>query len=129
VQRLSDPLFAGPFLAALGVAAAASLAAAFVRWRYGDAEREPHERVAYLAGQLGLVSFVPFGVALAFDYAETQARLSSVGGTEPSVLGAVGRALPWEAVLWVSVGTLVVSAVAGASALIFALARKHGPVR
>jgi hypothetical protein len=116
LQSLADPLFAVPFLLSLGVGVLGVVVGAAYRWWAG---RRATARVAHLrasAGGLGLAGIGVASVALGFDYAGTQARLLDGTGIEPSLVGRLGRLVPWELVA-AGVGIPALAGVCAAMAL------------
>jgi hypothetical protein len=109
-QSLSDPLFAVPFLAALGFGVLGVLVGAGYGW---VALRRADSRLAELSARLGGVGLAGIGlcgVAFGFDYAGTQARLLAGTDVAPSLWGRIGRLLPWEPIAAV-LGVLALTAV------------------
>jgi hypothetical protein len=131
VQSLGDPLFVVPFAALLGVACVAALVAAAIHQRYGDEPRARHERLGYLAALGAVCSFIPFGISAAFQYAGTQARLvrGAAGPGEPTLVGTVGLALPWESGMWIAVIAMGACTVGGLVAVVVGRVREYGAVR
>jgi hypothetical protein len=115
-QSLSEPLFAVPFLAALGFGVLGVLVGAGYGWMaLGRAESRLAELSARLGG-LGLAGIGLSGVAVGFDYAGTQARLLAGTDIAPSLWGRIGLSLPWEVVA-AGLGVLALTSVVAAMGL------------
>ena len=117
MQSLSDPIFAGPFLFTLCLGLLIVGGGLFIHWRYRDEAEGRFGRVVHGGAVLGVYSFGL--VAVALYYAGAAARPALLGGApEPSLIGRVGLALPWLAVMKgfavLFAATTVVAVVAGA---------------
>ncbi|WP_254279058.1 hypothetical protein [Haloarcula marina] len=108
LQSLSDPLFAVPFLSALGGGLLGVVVGTGYGWLFRRRAESRTERLSARVGGVGLAGIGVASVAFGFDYAGTQARLLDGTGVEPSVLGRIGRSFPWDvAAAAVGVGALV----------------------
>ncbi|PSQ24621.1 hypothetical protein BRD04_00990 [Halobacteriales archaeon QS_9_67_17] len=119
MQSLSDPLFVVPFLFTLCLGLLVVGGGLFIHQRYRDDVEDRVGRIAHGGAVIGGCSF-GFGlVALALYYAGEMAELALLSGAPgSSLIGRVGLALPWLAVMkWFAVlfgAATVVASVAGA---------------
>jgi len=117
LQSLAEPRFAVPFLLLLGGGGISALVGVVVAaWPLARPIDAEVERVAYLSG----VAFAAAGgaiAALGFRYAGTMADLIILSGADtagsPTLIGGIGRALPWTGVA-LGLGLVATAAFVGA---------------